>query len=262
MALKKYLALLAVSAFVAVGCGSKEDDLSSGTSSGGGSSASSSSSAPAGKTGTASVSGKITLSGKGPIMQNIDFAADATCKSQHSTPFKDQTVEADAKGNLADVFVYVKEGADNYPAPSSPVVLTQKGCNYTPHVFGIQTKQTLQVVNDDPTLHNVHCMAAVNDQFNLAQPSQGTKSEKSFDKVEVPVHFKCDVHGWMHCMACVVNNPFFAISGTDGTFKISNLPAGSYTLVAVQEKYGESEPQKVEIKDGESKSLNFTFAAK
>lgn len=260
MALKKYLALLAVSAFMAVGCGSKEDDLGSGNGNSGGN-ATASSSAPSGKMGTASVTGKVTLTGKGPIMQNIDFSADATCKSQHPTAVKDQTVEADAKGNLADVFVYVKEGADSYPAPNTPVVLTQKGCNYTPHVFGIQTKQTLQVVNDDPTLHNVHCMAVTNDQFNLAQPSQGTKSEKSFDKVEVPVHFKCDVHGWMHCMACVVSNPFFAISGADGTFKISQLPAGSYTLVAVQEKYGESAPQKVDIKDGEVQTVNFTFAA-
>ena len=63
-------------------------------------------------------------------------------------------------------------------------------------------------------------------------------------------------------MACVVNNPFFAISGADGAFKISSLPAGSYTLVAVQEKFGESEPQKVDIKDGETKTINFTFAAK
>jgi uncharacterized protein (DUF2141 family) len=65
----------------------------------------------------------------------------------------------------------------------------------------------------------------------------------------------------MHCALGVVTNPFYSVSGTDGDFKISGLPAGSYTLVAVHEKYGESQPQKVDLKDGESKSINFTFTA-
>ena len=261
MDFKKYLALLAVTSYLAVGCGGgSSDDL--GSSGGSSSGSAAASSAPAGQMGTASISGKITLTGKAPLMQNIDFSADPVCKGQHTTPVKDQTVEADKKGDLADVFVYVKDGAGTYAAPTTPVVLTQKGCNYSPHVFGIQVKQTLQVVNEDPTLHNVHCMAVTNDQFNLAQPTQGMKSEKSFDKVEVPVHFKCDVHGWMHCMGCVVNNPFFAVSGADGAFNISQLPAGTYTLVAVQEKYGESAPTTVTVKDGEAAKANFTFAAK
>ncbi len=73
--------------------------------------------------------------------------------------------------------------------------------------------------------------------------------------------FKCDVHGWMHCVAGVVTNPFYSISGTDGTFKIAQLPAGTYTVVAVHEKYGESQPQQITVKDGEAASANFTFAA-
>jgi hypothetical protein len=129
-------------------------------------------------------------------------------------------------------------------------------------VFGIQVNQPFEIVNDDATLHNVHCMAAINDSFNVGQPTQGMKTEKKFSKPEVLVRFKCDVHSWMHCFAGVVSNPYYSVSGNDGAFKISQLPAGSYTVVAVHEKFGESEPQKVDIKDGESKSLNFTFASK
>lgn len=257
MDLRKLYALMLALAFVVTGCGGGGDDDLDSTKKGG----ASSSSAPAGQMGTASISGKVTLSGKAPLMQNIAYDADATCKAQHPTPTKDQLVEADAKGDLGDVFVYVKDGAGSYSAPSTPVTLLQKGCMYSPHVFGIQVNQALEIVNGDPTMHNVHAMANINDPFNMAQPTQGMVSEKKFTKAEVPMRFKCDVHSWMHCMAGVVTNPFFNVSGADGTFKISQLPAGTYTLVAFQEKYGESAPQTVTVKDGESQTANFTFTA-
>jgi len=258
MDMRKYYALMLVAALALAGCGSKDDeDLTAGGNSGGGNA----SSAAAAPTGTASIAGKVTLSGKAPIAAKIAFDADPVCKSQHASSVNDETVIADAKGNLANVFVYVKDGAPSTAAPSTPVVLTQHGCMYNPHVFGIQVGQPLQIVNDDSTLHNIHCLAVVNDGFNVGQPTQGMKTEKKFAKSEVLVKFKCDVHGWMHCVAGVVTNPYYSVSGTDGGFKISSLPAGSYTVVAVHEKYGESQPQKIDVKDGEAKSVNFTFTA-
>jgi hypothetical protein len=132
---------------------------------------------------------------------------------------------------------------------------------YNPHVFGIQVGQALEIQNSDATLHNVHAQPVTNESFNVGQPNQGMKTEKKFTKAEMPVKFKCDVHSWMHCFAGVFTHPFFAVTGDDGSFKISGLPAGSYTIVAWQEKYGESAPQKVDIKDGEAKSLTFAFTA-
>src|SRR5208282_3057486 len=106
----------------------------------------------------------------------------------------DETVRVDGKGNLADVLVYVKDGAAIYPAPSAGVTLLQKGCQYHPHVFGIQVNQPMEIVNGDNTLHNVHAMPVTNDAFNVGQPSQNMVTEKKFTKPEVPVKFKCDVH--------------------------------------------------------------------
>lgn len=256
MDLRKYTALMLVAGLaLTAGCGSKdEDDLGS---AGGGGNASTASAA----LGTGSITGKVTLKGKAPAPAIISMDADPVCKSQHTGAVKDETVVADAKGDLADVFVYVKDGAANYPAPATAVTLTQHGCMYTPHVFGIQVNQPLEIVNEDPTLHNVHCMATINDAFNVGQPSQGMKTEKKFAKPEVLVKFKCDVHSWMHCFAGVVSNPFYSVTGKDGTFKISQLPAGTYTLVAVQEKYGESQPQTVTLKDGGTQAVDFTFNA-
>ena len=253
MNLRKYFVLmLAVSLVAVAGCGNKdEDDLGGG----------SGQAVQAAVMGTGVVSGKVTLIGKAPVADTISMDADPVCKAQHSGVVKDETVVADAKGDLANVFVYVKDGAGNYPAPTEGVTLTQKGCMYIPHVFGVQVGQPFEIVNDDPTLHNVHCMAVTNDTFNVGQPSQGMKTEKKFTKPEVLIKFKCDVHSWMHCYGGVVSNPFYSVSAKDGSFKISGLPAGSYTLVAVHEKYGESQPQKVDLKDGESKSIDFSFTA-
>lgn len=254
MDLKKYYAFLLVAGLLVAGCGGSDDEDNFGKGGGGTSTASTVA------LGTASISGKVTLSGKAPAAAVISMDADPVCRSQHSTAAKDETVMADSKGDLANVFVYVTD-AGSTPPPAAAVTLTQKGCMYSPHVFGLQVNQPLEIVNDDPTLHNVHCMAVTNDSFNVGQPSQGMKTEKKFAKPEVLVKFKCDVHSWMHCFAGVTNNPFFSVSGTDGSFKISQLPAGTYTVVAVHEKYGASQPQKVTVADGASQTVNFTFAA-
>jgi plastocyanin len=165
-----------------------------------------------------------------------------------------------SNGGLQNVFVYVKDGLGNlkFPAPASPVVLDQKGCWYIPRVFGIQVGQSLDMVNSDETLHNVHAMPAANREFNRGQGMKGLKSTTVFTTPEVMVPFKCDVHKWMNAWVGVVEHPFYAVSGAGGAFEIKGLPPGTYTIEAWHEKLG-TQTQMVTIGAKESKAISFTF---
>src|SRR4029079_17700966 len=141
------------------------------------------------------------------------------CQSQHSTPATDEEVVVSPAGELANVFVYVKNISGSFPAPSTPAVLDQKGCQYHPHVTGIQVGQPLQIKNSDATLHNVHAMPTVNSQFNEGQPVQGMVSTKKFDKWKMtPSRVKCSVHGWMKSFMSVLPHPYWGVSQMNGTF--------------------------------------------
>jgi len=212
-------------------------------------------------TGSAGISGRVTVEGDVPEAEVIRMNADPVCLSEASG---DQQLSEffllGEEGALGNVFVYVKEGVNGtFDAPSSTVTMDQKGCRYTPHVFGIQVGQTLTIVNSDPTLHNVHALPASNEEFNMGQPVQGMKVDRAFDTEEIMVPFKCDVHGWMNAYVGVLSHPFFAISGEGGNFSIDNLPAGDYVIEAWHEKLG-TQTQNVTVGDGEKQEISFTFS--
>ncbi len=209
-----------------------------------------------------SVVGKITYEGKAPRPRVIRMGSDPLCMTEKGGALSEVLVVGPGSG-LQNAFVYVKDGLGNktFPAPKTPVVLDQQGCKYMPHVVGIQVGQPLEVRNSDPTLHNVHAVPKINKEFNFGQPIKGMKSMKSFDKPEVMVPFRCDVHGWMNAYAGVVPHPFFAVSKADGSFEIKGLPAGSYTIEVWHEQLG-TRTMKVTVSAKAGATANFAMKAK
>jgi plastocyanin len=203
------------------------------------------------------ISGTVTMEGKPPKPKTIDRSADAKCIELHADDLKTETwvvgESTDEASQVANVFVYVSGGlpAKEWPAPTAPVVLDQKGCRYGPHVFGLQVGQKLEIRNSDATTHNVHSLAKRSKQFNIGQPAGAPALNKSFGTKEVMVKIKCDMHPWMSCYAGVLNHPFFAVTSADGSYKIEGLPAGTYEVTAWHEKM-RTRKQSVTVGDGDA----------
>ena len=145
--------------------------------------------------------------------------------------------------------------------PATPVEIDQNGCTYHPRTLGIMVGQKLDIKNSDPLLHNIKALGKKNRPFNISQPTAGMKTTRTFTAAEVPLPVECNVHGWMHAYIGVLPHPFFASTGAEGTFSITGLPAGTYTLEAWHEKYG-VQTATVTVTGSDTKTADFTFTAK
>ena len=83
-------------------------------------------------------------------------------------------------------------------------------------------------------------------------------TNRTFDTPEVMVPLECNVHGWMNAYVGVMSHPFFAVSGADGSFTITGLPAGTYEIEAWHETLG-TRTATVTVGDGEAGSATFAF---
>lgn len=211
----------------------------------------------------ADVTGTVTVNGVLPPNEQIKMNADPICMRQADGPQMMETYVVGSDGKtLGNVFVYVKDGLGNYvfDPPTQPARIDQQQCRYHPHVFGIQVGQPLEIINSDPTLHNIHAVAKSNREFNTGQPIQGMKTTHTFTAPEVMVPFKCDVHGWMNAYVGVLTHPYYAVTGANGTFALKGLPPGTYTIEAWHEKLG-TQTQTVTVGAKETKEISFTFTA-
>ena len=207
----------------------------------------------------ATITGRVNFTGSAPEMEPILMDAETVCAEQYTEGAFTETVIVNDNGTLRHVFVYVKEGlADlEFPVPAEGVVLDQKGCRYIPHVVGVQVGQELIIRNSDGILHNIHPMPTTNRPFNLGQPV-AMDSSKTFDQVELAIPIECDVHDWMLGYLNVLDHPYFATTGDDGTFSLPNLPPGTYTIASWHELYGE-QTMSVTVGENETQEIEFTF---
>src|ERR1700732_3092841 len=141
-----------------------------------------------------SVSGTVKLDGSAPKPSKIDMSQDAACKGTNAA----ETIVVDG-GNLANVFVYVKDGLGSrtFDVPKDSVTVDQKGCQYHPHVLGAMTGQNIEIKNDDQTTHNIHPTPQANREWNESQPPAAAPLEKRFAREEAMWPGEGDQHPWM-----------------------------------------------------------------
>jgi len=204
-----------------------------------------------------SISGTVKFKGNAPAPKKLDVGKDKEVCDK--TPKTDPSLIVNG-GNLVNAVVTIADIKTGKKIELTKVTLDQNGCEYHPHVLAFPAGSTVQILNPDGVLHNVHSYSKVNSPFNMAQP----KFKKTLDvKIEKPeaVEVKCDVHGWMHGWLVATENPYFAVTDNSGGFKLTDVPAGTYTVEVWHEKLGKSS-QKVTVKAKEEAKVTFEVAGK
>ena len=221
----------------------------------------------AGKTKPAGDPGGGEAFGKGVITGEVKFTGEEPLpmevpKKRKEAEFcKDKEVKHNAliikDGKVQDVWVGIwsEQLKGDYEGKGSPKI-DQKDCNYTPRMIGLLPGQEFAIANSDPTMHNVKANMGNKSLFNEGQPKGAGELKKSFEDPGI-YRFECSVHPWMRAFAIVTDNPFHAVTGADGTFKIEKVPAGKVKVVAWHSFMGKKEKE-VEVKDGEVK-VEFAF---
>lgn len=210
-----------------------------------------------------------TVSGGGTIEGTIVF--NGTPGTRKIVPTKDveicgepreeALIEVGPDKGVKDAVVYlvgVNSGKAWPPAGKKPELNNQK-CRFEPSVQVIPAGP-LDVINRDPVLHNTHGYYGKRTAFNMAQPNQNQTIAADLPKAGA-VKVDCDAHGWMEGWIYVVDNPYFALTGADGKFNISEVPPGEYDLVAMQSATKPVQ-QKVMVEAGKPTSLSIELKKK
>jgi plastocyanin len=209
-----------------------------------------------------SVTGTVTFDGKAPTLRPLAMDADPACAKKHSKPVQSEMLVLGNGNTMGNIMVWVSKGlpaGKTWPAPKTPVVLDQNGCQYKPHVMGIMVGQAYKILNSDGILHNVHALPKINRGFNRPMPATVKEASATFDKPEAVFQIKCDVHPWMSASVGAFAHPFFSVTGADGKFTISGLDPGTYEITAWHERLG-MQTASVTVGASDTKTQNFKFA--
>jgi hypothetical protein len=165
------------------------------------------------------------------------------CARDEAVPNRELVVDPKTKG-VAYGFAYLVKPRGGNPgavkellARSPKAEIDQKNCEFTPYVLAIHQDQTLVIKSSDPVNHNVRYAAFSNSAFNQILAPKGQIEVKLIAERR-PIVVACDIHAWMKAYLMVFDHPFFATTGSDGSFEIKGVPAGEQNLLLWQEKVG------------------------
>jgi hypothetical protein len=200
--------------------------------------------------GGGTLEGIVVYRGDVPTKKIIPSKNVETCGGPREEPLI--RVGADQAVESAVVYLVDVAKGKAWPEQGKPPELNNVKCRFEPQVQVIPAGP-LVVVNGDPVLHNTHGHYGKRTAFNMALPNEGQRIPTELKRAGT-VYIDCDAHGWMEGWTYVVDNPYYAVTGTDGKFTITDVPPGNYKLVAVQSFTGPVELP-VTVTGGQSTKL-------
>jgi plastocyanin len=214
--------------------------------------------------------GDVTFNGAVVEAAVLDMTADPNCaRLQRSEQHRASSVRVNRDGGLRGVLVYVSAGLDGLsfpdPSPEEPLfgfdlggVLHQADCMFRPPIVALRVGQPLTIRNSDDTLHNVSARPASGLALNVSQPMPGLEHQHVFERAEIGIAVRCDVHPWMEATIHVFEHPYFSVTDEDFGIDLGPLPAGQYTVSARHEILG-TLTQAVTVGANETVEIAFTF---
>ena len=209
---------------------------------------------------TGSVQGRVIFEGLVPKPQKLLVVKDVEVCSKigHSD---ERLIVGPRKGIQNAVIALIGvQGGKPMSALGSAFVLDQKACRYTPHVLVVAKDSTVEILNSDGVLHNIHTFSKINRPVNLAHPKAVPKLKIAFKKPE-KVAVKCDIHGWMSAWIVVAEHPYYAVTDANGAFVLSDVPPGTYAITSWQEALGEQNAV-VTVTPGGTATIDFVYTGK
>jgi len=206
------------------------------------------------------ITGEVKLTGDIPPQKMLEVKKDQDVCGKGPIP-SDELVVSKATRGVQNAVVGIKDiKTDKKAQAAGKIAFIQKKCTFSPHVLTIPVNTEFEIANDDPLTHNIHTFGIENVTINRGQPKTVPVIKHKFEYPE-RVKVQCDIHSWMKAWFIVVDNPYTALSGADGTFKIADVPPGTYKLSVWHEALG-TQTKDVTIKGDEEVKVIFELSAK
>jgi hypothetical protein len=207
--------------------------------------------------GGGAIRGKVSFTGTVPVRKIIPTKDQDICGAPRDEP---QILVGPDQG-VQDAVVYLRGVAKGKPwgEPEKVPVLDNKACRFEPPIQ-VMRAGAIDIHNSDPVLHNTHGFYGRRTAFNVALPDKGVKVTRELPRPGM-VRVECDAHGWMLAHVFVADSPYYALTGQDGRYAITDIPPGTYALVTSQSHAGDTE-QQVTVKAGETQILDIELKAR
>ena len=182
-----------------------------------------------------SIRGKVVIAGAVPPPKKVEVTIDQyVCGGEKDAG----DLLLSAQKELRNAVVWIENPPPNsaWPESTKKVSVDQKACVFDPRVVVVPAGGTVDFLNSDRLLHNVHAAPKLNASFNRTQPKSRTVPI-TFEKPEI-VRVTCELHSWMTAWVVVAAHRFYAVTGADGQFAFDNLPPGSYKMQIWHERLG------------------------
>ncbi|HHT9138242.1 MAG TPA: beta-sandwich domain-containing protein [Candidatus Wunengus sp. YC60] len=165
------------------------------------------------------------------------------------------TVKAKKAKYIKDSIAYIENVTSTFEPQKEHAVMDQKNMAFIPHVLPLLKGTTVDFLNSDMVQHNIYSPDAVADNMNLGTWLKGEVRPFTFNKLGV-ASMRCNVHVDMLAYVLVLQNSYFARVNNDGSFSITNVPEGKYTLKLWNERY-KAEDRQIEVKANAPAAVEF-----